>query len=63
MILPYTSRLELGNDLAGVVVRTGSAVKRFRLGDEVYTRPPEDRDVCRTDCRERKRARAETLES
>ncbi|WP_448724568.1 NADP-dependent oxidoreductase [Pseudomonas farris] len=43
LILPYTFPLILGNDLAGVVVRTGSAVKRFKPGDEVYARPPEDR--------------------
>jgi len=43
LILPYTFPLVLGNDLAGVVVRTGSAVKRFNPGDEVYARPPEDR--------------------
>ncbi|VVO30656.1 Narbonolide/10-deoxymethynolide synthase PikA2, modules 3 and 4 [Pseudomonas fluorescens] len=41
LILPYTFPLILGNDLAGVVVRTGSAVKRFKRGDEVYARPPE----------------------
>ena len=40
LILPYTFPLVLGNDLAGVVVRTGSAVKRFKPGDEVYARPP-----------------------
>ncbi len=43
LILPYTFPLVLGNDLAGVVVRAGSAVKRFKPGDEVYARPPEDR--------------------
>jgi NADPH:quinone reductase-like Zn-dependent oxidoreductase len=43
LILPYSFPLVLGNDLAGVVVRTGSAVKRFKPGDEVYARPPEDR--------------------
>jgi len=43
LILPYTFPLVLGNDLVGVVVRTGSAVKRFNPGDEVYARPPEDR--------------------
>ncbi|VVP41629.1 NADP-dependent oxidoreductase [Pseudomonas fluorescens] len=43
LILPYTFPLILGNDLAGVVVRTGSAVKRFKPGDEVYARPPESR--------------------
>ena len=43
LILPYTFPLVLGNDLAGVVVSTGSAVKRFKPGDEVYARPPEAR--------------------
>lgn len=43
LLLPYSFPLTLGNDLAGVVVRIGSAVKRFKLGDEVYARPPEDR--------------------
>ncbi|MBB3242165.1 NADPH:quinone reductase-like Zn-dependent oxidoreductase [Pseudomonas sp. Tn43] len=43
MILPYSFPLVLGNDLAGVVVRTGAAVKRFKPGDEVYARPPEKR--------------------
>ena len=33
----------LGNDLAGVVIRTGAAVERFKPGDEVYARPPEAR--------------------
>jgi NADPH:quinone reductase-like Zn-dependent oxidoreductase len=43
LILPYSFPLVLGNDLAGVVVRVGSAVKQFKPGDEVYARPPEDR--------------------
>lgn len=43
LLLPYSLPLILGNDLAGVVVRVGSAVKRFKPGDEVYARPPEDR--------------------
>jgi NADPH:quinone reductase-like Zn-dependent oxidoreductase len=43
MILPYSFPLVLGNDLAGVVVRTGPAVRRFKPGDEVYARPPEKR--------------------
>ncbi|MEV0580237.1 NADP-dependent oxidoreductase [Streptomyces sp. NPDC050392] len=41
--LPYRLPLILGNDLAGVVVRTGSAVTRFAVGDEVYGRPDKDR--------------------
>lgn len=43
LILPYTLPLILGNDLAGVVIRTGAAVKQFKTGDEVYARPPEAR--------------------
>ncbi|AZF19079.1 NADP-dependent oxidoreductase [Pseudomonas sp. R3-52-08] len=43
LILPYRFPLILGNDLAGVVVRTGAAVTRFKPGDEVYARPPEAR--------------------
>lgn len=42
-ILPYRLPLVLGNDLAGVVVRVGSAVTRFAVGDEVYARPDKDR--------------------
>ncbi|AZF40494.1 Bifunctional protein: zinc-containing alcohol dehydrogenase [Pseudomonas sp. R1-43-08] len=41
LILPYKLPLILGNDLAGVVVRTGAAVTRFKPGDEVYARPPD----------------------
>lgn len=43
LILPYRLPLILGNDLAGVVVRVGSRVRRFSKGDEVYARPPKDR--------------------
>jgi alcohol dehydrogenase len=43
LILPYRLPLILGNDLAGVVVRVGSRVRRFKQGDEVYARPPMDR--------------------
>src|SRR6266496_983166 len=42
-ILPYRLPLILGNDLAGVVVRVGSRVRRFKPGDEVYARPNKDR--------------------
>jgi alcohol dehydrogenase-like protein len=38
-ILPYRLPLILGHDVAGVVVRVGSRVRRFRPGDEVYARP------------------------
>lgn len=43
LILPYRLPLILGNDLAGVVVRVGSRVRRFKPGDEVYARPDKDR--------------------
>jgi len=42
-ILPYRLPLILGNDVAGVVVRVGSRVRRFKPGDEVYARPDQDR--------------------
>src|SRR5712692_8529552 len=42
-ILPYRLPLILGNDLAGVVIRVGSRVRRFKPGDEVYARPDKDR--------------------
>ncbi|MBN6152286.1 NADP-dependent oxidoreductase [Xanthomonas sp. AmX2] len=43
LILPYRLPLILGNDLAGVVVRVGSKVRRFKPGDEVYARPDQAR--------------------
>ncbi|WCM22509.1 NADP-dependent oxidoreductase [Paraburkholderia bryophila] len=43
LILPYRLPLILGNDLAGLVVRVGSRVRRFKAGDEVYARPHKDR--------------------
>ncbi|UVC12199.1 NADP-dependent oxidoreductase (plasmid) [Rhizobium sp. TH2] len=42
-ILPYRLPLVLGNEAAGVVVRVGHKVKRFKPGDEVYARPDKDR--------------------
>lgn len=43
LILPYRLPIILGNDLAGVVVRVGSGVRRFKPGDEVYARTDTDR--------------------
>ena len=43
LVLPYRLPLILGNDLAGVVVRVGSGVRRFKPGDEVYARADKDR--------------------
>src|SRR5215213_4219022 len=42
-ILPYRLPLILGNDVAGVVVRVGTRVRKFKPGDEVYARPDKDR--------------------
>lgn len=43
LILPYRLPLILGNDVAGIVVRVGRRVRRFKIGDEVYARPDKDR--------------------
>jgi NADPH:quinone reductase-like Zn-dependent oxidoreductase len=43
LVLPYRLPFILGNDLAGVVVRIGSSVRRFKPGDEVYARLDTDR--------------------
>src|SRR5436309_44686 len=42
LFLPYRFPLILGNEVAGVVVRVGSRVRRFKPGDEVYARPDDD---------------------
>lgn len=43
LVLPFRLPLVLGNDVAGVVVRVGSRVRRFKQGDEVYARPDHNR--------------------
>jgi len=43
LILRYRLPVILGNDVAGVVVRVGTRVRRFKPGDEVYARPDQDR--------------------
>ena len=43
LLLPYRLPLVLGNDVAGVIVRVGANVRRFKPGDEVYARPPTER--------------------
>jgi len=43
LLLPYEMPLILGTDLAGVVVRVGPRVRRFKAGDEVYARSDDDR--------------------
>ena len=42
-ILPYKLPLVLGNDLAGIVIKAGPNVQRFKPGDEVYAKPDKDR--------------------
>ncbi|MFF4394937.1 NADP-dependent oxidoreductase [Streptomyces sp. NPDC001480] len=42
-ILPYKLPMILGNDVAGTVIRVGTAVRGFKPGDEVYARPAQDR--------------------
>jgi len=43
LILPYRMPLVLGHDVAGVVSRVGPRVRQFKVGDEVYSRPPDHR--------------------
>jgi len=43
LLLPYRFPLVLGHDVAGVVVRVGGRVKKFKPGDEVYSRPDDFR--------------------
>lgn len=42
-ILPKKMPLILGGDLAGVVRAVGANVRRFKVGDEVYAHPDNDR--------------------
>lgn len=43
MILKFDMPLTLGNDFSGTVVKTGSGVTKFKVGDEVYGRPSKER--------------------
>jgi len=38
MILPYKMPLILGHDVAGIVIKAGSKVSKFKVGDEIYAR-------------------------
>ena len=42
-ILPYRPPFVVGHDVAGTVIRVGSKVRRFKVGDEVYARPRDGR--------------------
>lgn len=39
ILLPYKTPFVLGHDLAGVVIKIGSKVSKYKIGDEVYSRP------------------------
>jgi len=43
LILPYKAPFTLGHDVAGIVTKTGSRVSKFKVGDEVYSRPTDHR--------------------
>lgn len=43
LILPYRLPLVLGHDVAGTVVRAGTGVHQFKVGDEVYARADDGR--------------------
>jgi NADPH:quinone reductase-like Zn-dependent oxidoreductase len=43
LLLPYRPPFILGHDVAGTVVKTGSKVWQFKVGDEVYARPRDHR--------------------
>jgi len=42
-ILPYRPPFILGHDVAGTVIKTGSKVRHFKVGDAVYSRPRDRR--------------------
>lgn len=39
LFLPYKTPFVNGHDMAGTIVKVGSAVNKFKVGDEVYARP------------------------
>lgn len=43
-MIPHILPLTLGWDVSGVVANIGSKVKRFKIGDEVYTKPSIERN-------------------
>jgi len=43
LILSYKTPFTLGHDVAGVVTKVGSKVSKFKVGDEVYARPADNR--------------------
>ncbi|MDF3821164.1 NADP-dependent oxidoreductase [Leptospira sp. 96542] len=43
LLLPYKLPFVLGHDVAGTVIKIGSNIKRFKIGDEIYARPADHR--------------------
>ena len=43
LILPYTLPVVLGHDVAGIVIKVGTGVSRFKPGDQIYARPADYR--------------------
>jgi NADPH:quinone reductase-like Zn-dependent oxidoreductase len=43
LILSYKPPFILGHDVAGIVVKVGSGVQQYKVGDEVYARPADHR--------------------
>lgn len=43
LIVPYRPPFIAGHDVAGVVVAVGPEVRRFKVGDEIYSRPRDGR--------------------
>ena len=43
LLLPYKFPLILGHDVAGIVTKAGSKVSRFKVGDEIFTRPADSK--------------------
>lgn len=41
LLLPYKFPLILGHDVAGIVIQVGKNVKKFKVGDEIYSRVPD----------------------
>lgn len=41
--LPYKPPFILGHDVAGIITKVGSRVSKFKVGDEVYSRPADFR--------------------
>ncbi|MET7019955.1 NADP-dependent oxidoreductase [Bacillus mycoides] len=42
-LLKYKMPLILGNDFSGVIVKAGTKVTQFKVGDEIYARPRKDK--------------------